>query len=84
MNQYIVVEDLCDHCQCEATLFCEDCRNSYCSTCSSVRHRTGRRRDHILLKVPNVTHLVPDNPLQPFQKGQLVRCTADEIADESL
>ena len=66
----VVVEDLCDQCQCEATLFCEECRNSYCSTCSSVRHRAGKRKNHVLLRVsklPNVTHSVPDDPL--VQKG---------------
>ena len=70
MVDSVIVEDLCDQCQCEATLFCEECRNSYCSTCSSVRHRAGKRKNHVLLRVSkltNVTHSVPDDPL--VQKG---------------
>ena len=28
------VEDICDQCQSEAHVFCKQCNNSYCTTCS--------------------------------------------------
>ncbi len=64
------VEDLCDQCQGEATLYCRNCSNSYCSTCSSVRHRSESRREHDIVrvsKVPNVSHTAT---FQTFQKGK--------------
>ena len=49
-----IVEDACDHCQAQATLFCSQCKCSYCSTCSSVGHRVDKRKDHILLRISSV------------------------------
>ena len=40
------VVDVCEQCQGEAMFFCLECRHSYCSSCSQVRHKVGRRKEH--------------------------------------
>ena len=69
------MEDICDQCQGEAVLFCEECQNSYCASCSLVRHRVGKRQSHSTVrisKVSNVTHvsLEEDALSQPQQEGK--------------
>jgi len=69
------VEDICDQCQGEAVLFCEECQNSYCASCSLVRHRVGKRQSHSTVrisKVSNVIHvsLEEDALSQPQQEGK--------------
>ena len=51
MNDSESVDDTCDHCQGEATLFCNQCKSSYCSTCSSVRHRAEKRKEHFVVRI---------------------------------
>ena len=54
-----IVGDVCDQCQGVATIFCKECMNSYCSNCSRVRHRAGKRKEHIISRLsvlPKVTH----------------------------
>lgn len=53
----LIVEDVCDQCQGEAVL---ECQNSYCASCSLVRHRVGKRQSHSTVRisrVPNITHV---------------------------
>lgn len=75
----LIVEDICDQCQGEAVLFCEECRNSYCASCSLVRHRVGKRKSHITVrisKVVKITHisLEEDALSQPQQEGKFKQC----------
>ena len=51
MDDPQAVDGACDHCQEEATLFCSKCKSSYCSTCSSVRHRAEKRKDHFVVRI---------------------------------
>ena len=71
------MEDICDQCQSEAVLFCEECRNSYCAKCSLVRHRVGKKQTHSTVrisKVANITHiyLEEDALSQPQQEGRVI------------
>ncbi len=46
-----------DQPQCSAR---PDCDNSYCSNCSRVRHRAGKRKEHSISRLsdlPNVAHV---------------------------
>ncbi len=57
------VEDICDQCQGEAKVFCQQCKNSYCSNCSRVRHRAGKRKTHTISRlsiIPDVAHVSID------------------------
>ena len=47
------VEDMCDQCQGETHVFCKQCNNSYCTTCSIQRHRNGRRKEHFVTRLSN-------------------------------
>lgn len=51
------IEDLCEQCQGEANVYCDDCNNSYCTTCSHLRHRAGKRREHNLIRISSVTNI---------------------------
>ncbi|ORY79000.1 hypothetical protein BCR37DRAFT_403316 [Protomyces lactucae-debilis] len=45
----VVVEGNCIECgDQEAVLHCEDCREDFCEVCSTIIHRTGKRRKHTL------------------------------------
>ena len=45
------VEDICDQCQGEAHVFCKQCNNSYCTTCSIQRYRIGKRKEHFVARL---------------------------------
>ena len=66
------IEDICDQCQGEASVFCEDCQNSYCTNCSRVRHKMGKRKEHHLTRIsviPNITHVSLDEEVGSTYKG---------------
>ena len=51
------VEDVCDQCWGEATVFCQECKNSYCSNCYRVRHRIGKRKTHNISRLSTLSHV---------------------------
>ena len=62
------IEDICDQCQGEASVFCEDSQNSYCTNCSRVRHK--KRKEHHLTRIsviPNITHVSLDEEVIKVQ-----------------
>ena len=65
MDDSETVDDTCDHCQGEATIFCNQCKSSYCSTCSSVRHRAEKRKEHFVVRISQLytdTHVLSVDP----------------------
>ena len=66
------MEDICDQCQGEAVLFHEECQNSYCASCSLVRHKVGKRQSHTTVRISNITHvsLEEDALSQPQEEGK--------------
>ena len=75
-GEVMEVEDICDRCQGEVHVFCKQCNNSYCSTCSIQRHRIGKRKEHFIARFSklftNVVHvpLEDDGLSQP--QGKIV------------
>ena len=86
----LVVEDICDQCQGEAVLFCEECQNSYCASCSLVRQRVGKSTSHSTVrisKVPNVTthvFLEEDGLSEPQQEGKFRDIIAERLSARLL
>ena len=69
------MEDTCEQCLGEATVFCEECQNSYCTACSRVRHRVAKRSDHKLTRLSaldNVTY-TPMDENSPWNSGGKIR-----------
>ena len=67
-----LIEDICDQCQGEASVFCEDCQNSYCTDCSRVRHKVGKRKEHHLTRIsviPNITYVSLDEEVGSTYRG---------------
>ena len=58
------IEDLCEQCQGEASVHCQACSNSYCTTCNLVRHRVGKRRDHIFIRISTAGNVINTKPKQ--------------------
>ena len=58
------VEDMCDQCQGEANVFCKECNNSYCTTCSIQRHRAGKRKEHFIARLSKMITKVVHVPLE--------------------
>ena len=56
------IEDLCEQCQGEASVYCQACGNNYCTTCNLVRHRVGKRRDHTFIVRQLLAMLSTPNP----------------------
>ena len=65
------VEDICDQCQSEAHVFCKQCNNSYCTTCSIQRHRIGNRKEHFIAKFSKLITKVVHVPLEEDQLGKM-------------
>ena len=69
------VEDICDQCQAEASVFCTQCNNSYCTACNLQRHRIGKRKDHTISRISQmfvkVAHVPPDEDSLFHPKGIL-------------
>jgi len=63
----LIVEDVCDQCQGEAVLLCEECQNSYCASCSLVRHRVGKRQSHSTVRISRVPN-IPISPMSPWRR----------------
>ena len=82
MDDSEIIEDSCDHCQAEASLFCEQCKCSYCSTCCTVWHKVAKRKDHQIVRISNAvclerrhTSTDPPNeplPLEPSSQGKIL------------
>ena len=63
------IEDICDQCQGEASVFCEDCQNT---NCSRVIHKVEKRKEHHLTRIsviPNITHISMDEEVGSTYKG---------------
>lgn len=58
------IEDLCEQCQGEASVYCQACGNSYCTTCNLVRHRFGKRRDHTFIRISSTGNVITTQPNQ--------------------
>ena len=54
-----LIEDICDQCQGEASVFCEDCQNTYCTDCSRVRHKVGEKKEHHLTRISVIPNITP-------------------------
>jgi len=52
------IEDICEQCQGEATVYCQSCRNSYCTSCNLIRHRVGKRKDHSFLRLSTADSVI--------------------------
>jgi len=67
------IEDICEQCQGEATVYCQSCRNSYCTSCNLIRHRVGKRKDHSFLRLSTADNVITKGrPYQPDQKRNVI------------
>ena len=72
------IEDICEQCQGEATVYCQSCRNSYCTSCNLIRHRVGKRKDHSFLRLSTADNVITrldqleEDLSQPDQKGNVI------------
>ena len=73
------IEDICEQCQGEATVYCQSYRNSYCTSCNLIRHRVGKRKDHSFLRISTAGNVITSQPeepeehlSQPEQKGNAI------------
>ena len=62
-TEFEEVEDICDQCLGEANVFCKECNNSYCTSCSLQRHRIGKRKEHLIARLSKIITKVVHVPL---------------------
>ena len=62
-TEFEEVEDICDQCLGEANVFCKECNNSYCTSCSLQRHRIGKRKEHLIERLSKMITKVVHMPL---------------------
>ena len=67
---YLNFTDVCENCCGVAYFFCSECKNSYCQSCSYVRHKHPRRKTHNLVRLSVVPKTVKHIPPCPSHPGE--------------
>lgn len=67
---YSKFADVCENCCGVAHFFCSECKNSYCQSCSYVRHKHLWRKTHNLVRLSVVSKPVKHIPPSTSRPGE--------------